>query len=137
MPRHAGQLDQIWQICRKPTGRFMPQVVKAQIDQKVFLRRDLRYVAISQVFQPRTLQTPDKGLLERISRGGKDSTAQRAWQVLQNLDGPRRKRDSPGQSVLRRRCAVLRSRFTCFQHSSKISPRRMAVSIANWTMGRI
>ncbi|SDI50451.1 hypothetical protein SAMN05444503_11398 [Pseudomonas sp. BS3767] len=60
----------------------MPQVVKAQIDQKVFLRPDLRYVVISQVFQRRTLQASDKGLLERISRGGENSTAQRARQVL-------------------------------------------------------
>ncbi|KPC57907.1 Unknown protein sequence [Pseudomonas amygdali pv. morsprunorum] len=30
--------------------------------------RYLRYVAISQVFQPRTLQTPHKSLLERINR---------------------------------------------------------------------
>lgn len=29
------------------------------------------------------------------------------------------------------KCAVRRSRFTCFQRNSKISPRRMAVSIAN------
>lgn len=58
----------------------MPQVVKAQIDQEVFLRGYLRSAAISNVFQPRTLQTSHEGLLERISRGGEDSTAQRARQ---------------------------------------------------------
>lgn len=42
MPRHARKLNQIGQLSRKPTGRLMPQVVKAQINQKVFLRRYLR-----------------------------------------------------------------------------------------------
>lgn len=54
----------------------MPQIVKAQIDQEVFLRCYLRSPAISQVFQPCTLQTSNEGLFERISRGGEDSPAQ-------------------------------------------------------------
>ncbi|WP_205967268.1 hypothetical protein, partial [Pseudomonas viridiflava] len=83
----TSQLNQIRQLGRKPTGRFMPQVVKAQIGQEIFLRRDLRYVAISQVFQPGPLQASHKGLFECISRGGEDATAQRAWQTLQQMNG--------------------------------------------------
>ena len=71
MTGHARELDQIRQFGRKPTGRFMPQIVKAQIDQEVFLRRDLRYVAIYQVFQPRTLQTFTNALLSASAVVGK------------------------------------------------------------------
>ncbi|PHN51186.1 hypothetical protein AO277_17900 [Pseudomonas amygdali] len=78
----------------------MPQVVKAQIDQEVFLRRYLRHFAISQVFQPCTLQTSHKGLLERTSRDGEDSPAQLARQILEQLNSLRRKRDGSGQAVL-------------------------------------
>ncbi|WP_206015651.1 hypothetical protein, partial [Pseudomonas viridiflava] len=41
--RYTSQLNQIRQLGRKPTGRFMPQIVKAQIDQEVFLWRYLRH----------------------------------------------------------------------------------------------
>ncbi|EPN60448.1 hypothetical protein A244_07588 [Pseudomonas syringae pv. actinidiae ICMP 18807] len=116
----------------------MPQILKTQIDQEVFLRCYLRYFAISQIVQPRTLQTSDKGFLERISHGGEHSPTQRTRQILEQLNSLRLERDGSGQPFLvGGGCAVLRSRFTCFQRSSKISPRRMAVSIANCMMGRI
>ncbi len=63
----------------------MSQVVKADIDQEVFLWRNLRHPAIRQVFQPHTLQTLHKGLLECVGSGGEDSPAQRARQILQQL----------------------------------------------------
>ncbi len=100
MPRHARELNQIRQFGRKPTGRFMPQVVKAKIDQEVFLRRYLRRLTIPQVFQPGSLQTSYEGFLECVGRGGEDSPAQRARQIFEQLNSLRRKRDGSGQSVL-------------------------------------
>ncbi|MNP78247.1 hypothetical protein D3C76_1758120 [compost metagenome] len=76
MPRYTGKLDQIRQLGCESTGSLVPQIVKAQIEQEVLLGRDSLSLAITQVFQPGSLQASHKGFLEGIRGSRKNSAAE-------------------------------------------------------------
>lgn len=87
---------------------------------------------------PGSVESANKGLIERISQGWDDSPTWRARQILEQPKIFRRKRDRSRQPALRCRqvrCPTIQVHMLLAQ--LEISPRCMAVSIASWTMGRV